>query len=124
MKETTGSSLNEQKSKHSKWFKELPIWKKISITIVCAPFYYAYRGFIASTLYGWLILPIFPLLPNISTWQAAAIIIASSQFLTNKKTHKIKEEFLEIDQKLDMVIMVLKPFVILGFGYLLHIAIS
>lgn len=124
MKETTEFPQIEKKDTTKDWFKKLPIWKKMGIPIIASPFYFAYRGFIASTLYGWLVLPIFPTMPKISTWQAAGLILLIAAFGMHPRSIKIKEEFTDRDENLDMAIMITKPFFVLIMGYLIHLAIS
>jgi hypothetical protein len=124
MKETTEVPQIEQNDTVKDWFKKLPIWKKMGLATIVSPFYFAYRGFIASTLYGWLVLPIFPTMPNINMWQAAGLILLIAAFSRHSKSIEIKEEFTDKDENLEMAIMVAKPFFVLIMGYLLHLAIS
>lgn len=123
MKETTEGQVKDQKKTAKDWFKKLPSWKKVGIAVLFSPFYFAYRGFIASVLYGWLVLPTFPMLPNMNMWQAAGITLVVAQFGAPRRETKIKEEFLDEDKKHEIFVMYSKPFVVLFFGYLIHLMI-
>lgn len=104
-------------------FEKMPFWKKYSLSLLLKPSYYAYKGYIASMLWGWLVVPTFVNAPTLNTWQASGIIIALSAF-NSGRGRGIKEEYLKEINKEFTLYAILKPFTVLIVGYLFHFIIS
>ena len=78
-------------------------------------------GLVLLKFWGWFLLPIFPMLPIITFWQALGLTFIISLFHSKNYT-SIKDEFTE--KTTSVVMMIIGPWITLLIGYIFYCIIN
>lgn len=77
-------------------------------------------GFVMYKFWYWFILPVFPMLPHISFWQAVGLMFFIGLFKNHTSNRSIKEDYLKDDKSSTFVAGLIIPWAILAIAAIVN----